>query len=58
MVTVLGATKVKVSAKLSARDGNLLVDKEVEGKVRFFGENLGVTADVAKRIAGLLRRSP
>jgi hypothetical protein len=58
MVTVLGATKVKLSVKLTSRDGDMLVDKEVEGKVRFFGENLGVTADVAKRIAGLLKKTP
>jgi hypothetical protein len=58
MVTVLGATKVKVSAKLSTRDGNILVNKEVEGKVRFFGENLGVTTDVAKQITKLLRKTP
>jgi len=58
MVTVLGATKVKVSAKLYTRDGDILVNKEVEGKVRFFGENLGVTSDVAKQITKLLRKTP
>jgi hypothetical protein len=58
MVTVLGATKVKLGAKLSTRDGNLLLNTEVEGKVRFFGENLGVTSDVAKRVADLLKKTP
>jgi len=58
MVTVLGATKVKVSAKLSTRDGAMLLNTEVEGKVRFFGENLGVTSDVAKRVAELLKKTP
>jgi hypothetical protein len=57
MVTVLGATKVKVNAKLSERDGSILVDQQVEGKVRFFGENLGVVADVAKRICDLLKKT-
>lgn len=56
ITTVLGATKVDVSAKLSDRDGNALEDHKVEGKVRFLGENLGVTRDVAKHIAKLLRK--
>jgi hypothetical protein len=58
LVTVLGATTVKLSVKLSTRDGDILVNKEVEGKVRFFGENLGVIHDTAKRITELLRKTP
>jgi hypothetical protein len=57
LVTVLGATTVKLSVKLSTRDGAILVDKEVEGKVRFFGENLGVIHDAAKRITEMLRKT-
>lgn len=58
IVTVLGATTVKLGVKLSTRDGAVLLDKEVEGKVRFFGENLGVIHDTAKRITELLRKTP
>ena len=58
IVTVLGATTVKLGVKLSTRDGAILLDKEVEGKVRFFGENLGVIHDSAKRITELLRKTP
>ncbi|HEY4837306.1 MAG TPA: hypothetical protein VIH72_01785 [Candidatus Acidoferrales bacterium] len=58
IVTVLGATTVKLSVKLSTRDGAILLDKEVEGKVRFFGENLGVIHDAAKRITEMLRKTP
>jgi hypothetical protein len=58
IVTVLGATTVKLGVRLSTRDGAILVDKEVEGKVRFFGENLGVIHDTAKRITELLRKTP
>jgi hypothetical protein len=54
----MGATKVKLNAKLTSRDGAVLIDKQVEGKVRFFGENLGVIRDVAKRITNLLRKTP
>jgi hypothetical protein len=55
VTTVTGATKVDVSATLTARDGRALVDRKVSGKVRFFGENLGATNDLAKRIAKLLK---
>ena len=58
IITVMGATTVKLGVKLSTRDGAILVDKEVEGKVRFMGENLGVINDVAKRITKLLRKTP
>lgn len=58
IITVMGATKVTLNAKLTTRDGAILVDKRVEGKVRFFGENLGVIHDVAKQITNLLRKTP
>ena len=58
LITVMGSTEVKLHVKLSTRDGAVLLDKEVEGKVRFFGENLGVIHDVAKRITDLLRKTP
>jgi hypothetical protein len=57
ITTVLGATTVDVSASVTARDGRTLLDSRIQGKVRFFGENLGVTNDLAKRIAKLLRKT-
>ena len=57
VTTVTGATKVDVSATLTTRDGRTLVDRKVSGKVRFFGENLGATNDLAKRIAKLLKEN-
>ena len=57
LTTVLGATTVDVQASVTARDGRTLMDKKVTGKVRFFGENLGVTNDIAKRITKLLSAS-
>jgi hypothetical protein len=56
MTVVLGATKVDVSASVTARDGRALMGSRIQGKVRFFGENLGVTNDIAKRIVKLLRK--
>jgi len=54
---VLGDTKVDVSASVTARDGRTVLAGRIQGKVRFFGENLGATNDLAKRIAKLLRRT-
>jgi hypothetical protein len=57
VTTVLGATTVVVNASVSDRDGQTLFESRTQGKVRFFGENLGVTDDLAKRIAKLLRKN-
>ena len=50
-------TKVDVTASVTARDGRSLMDHKITGRVRFFGENLGVTNDLAKRISKLVRES-
>ncbi len=55
VTTVAGATKVKVHLKVSTRDGNAVVEKDVQGTVRIFGENLKATFALAKDIAGTLR---
>lgn len=57
LVTVLGATRVDITVSVTARDGHELVNRELTGRVRFFGENLGVTNDLAKRISKLVRDS-
>jgi hypothetical protein len=57
LVTVLGATKVDITATVTARDGRSLMDQKITGRVRFFGENLGVTNDLAKRITKLVRET-
>ncbi len=57
ITTVLGATKVDVSAVVTARNGETLLARDVNGKVRFFGENLRATNDLAKRIAKVLREN-
>jgi hypothetical protein len=68
VTTVKGATKVQVHLKVSPRNGNALVEKDVQGTVRFFGENLKATyrpgqghrqdpgRDIARRDRGLLAR--
>ena len=57
LVTVVGSTKVDVTASVTNRDGKSLMDQKITGRVRFFGENLGVTNDLAKRITKLVRES-
>jgi len=57
VTTVKGATKVQVHLKVSSRDGNTLVEKDVQGTVRLFGENLKATYALAKHIAETLRDS-
>jgi hypothetical protein len=57
LVTVLGATKVDITASVTARDGHTMMSQQITGRVRFFGENLGVTNDLAKRITKLVRES-
>jgi hypothetical protein len=57
VTTVAGATTVALGVQVSRRDGNLLLDREVEGKVRFFGGNLRATNDFSKKVAAILRQS-
>jgi len=55
LTTVTGGTTVDVTTTVAGRDGRVLLQNDLSGKVRFFGENLGATNDLAKRIAKLLR---
>ncbi len=57
MTTVAGATKVDVDFSVTGHDAQTLLDQKVSGKVRFFGENLGATNDLAKRITKVLKES-
>jgi hypothetical protein len=54
VTTVFGATTVDFTASLTSKDGKELMSKKLTGRVRFFGENLGVTNDVAKKITKLV----
>ena len=57
VATVAGATSVDLGVQVTARDGTVLVDRDVEGKVRFFGGNLRATYDFSKKVAEILRQS-
>jgi hypothetical protein len=57
LTTVTGGTRVDVTATLDRKSGGVLLNNSITGRVRFFGENLGVTNDLAKRIAKLLKEN-
>jgi hypothetical protein len=55
LLDLFGWTSLDVTATIEGRDGNVLLSQTLSGKVHFFGENLGVTNDLAKHVAKLLR---
>lgn len=57
VTTVAGATKLKVRAQLSARDGHVVLDRVVDGNVRFFGGNLRATHNLAKHITESIQQA-
>ena len=54
VTTVTGATKLKVQTQLCTRDGQVLIDRVVDGNVRFFGGNLRATHNLAHNLAEAL----
>ena len=57
VTTVAGATSIKVKVTFTDKDGKVLMEKDIEGKVRFFGENLRATYDLAKKVAQVVNES-
>ena len=57
VTTVAGATSIKINCIFSDKSGKVLMEKEIEGKVRFFGENLRATYDLAKKVAAIVTES-
>lgn len=57
VTTVSGATSIKVKAQFSSRDGKILLEKDLQGKVRFYGENLRATYDLAKKVGTLVNNT-
>jgi len=49
--TVKGWSELKIKVVITDRSGKTLVDQEVQGNVRFYGENIEVTKDFAKKAA-------
>ena len=57
VTTVAGSTSIKIKLTFSDKSGKVLMEKEIEGKVRFFGENLRATYDLAKKVAAVVNES-
>ena len=57
VTTITGATSIKVKIQFASRDGKVLREKTVEGKVRFYGENLRATYDLAKKVAAVVNET-
>ena len=55
VTTVTGSTKMTLNVHITDHAGQLLVDRDVQGKVRFLGENLRATYDFSKKVATIVR---
>jgi hypothetical protein len=57
VTTVAGATKLNVRIQLFTRQGHLVLEHVVEGNVRFIGDNLRATHNLAHNVAVTLKRA-
>jgi hypothetical protein len=57
VTTVTGATKLNVRSQLCTPDGKVVVERVVNGNVRFFGGNLRATHNLAKNVAEAIKKS-
>jgi hypothetical protein len=57
VTTVSGATKLTVRSQLCTRDGQTVLERTVDGNVRFIGSNLKATQNLARNVAKTLKQS-
>lgn len=57
VTTVAGATKLTVRAQLVTPDGKVILERTVNGNVRFFGSNLRATHNLARNLAKTIKKS-
>jgi hypothetical protein len=57
VTTISGATKLKVRSELCTREGHLVLERELNGNVRFFGDNLRATHNLAHNVANAMKKS-
>ena len=57
VTTVAGATKLKVRSQLCTQDGKVILEKVIDGNVRFFGGNLRATHNLARHVADTIKKS-
>ena len=57
VTTVSGATKLTVRSQILTRDGKIVLERTVNGDVRFFGSNLRATHNLARNIAKEIKQA-
>lgn len=57
VTTVAGATSITVHCQFTDSQGKVLLERDIKGKVRFFGGNLKATYDFAKKAAAFAHES-
>ena len=57
VTTVSGATKLKVRSQLLTREGQMIMERTLDGNVRFFGGNLRATHNLARNVATAVEQS-
>jgi hypothetical protein len=57
VTTVSGATKLNVRTQLRTRQGEVVLERVVNGNVRFFGGNLRATHTLAHNVADAIKQS-
>jgi hypothetical protein len=57
VTTVSGATKLTVRSQLLTREGKVVLERTVNGNVRFFGSNLRATHNLAHNIVKTIKQS-
>jgi hypothetical protein len=53
VTTVAGATSIRVHCEFTDKDGQVLLARDINGKVLIFGGNLKATYDFAKKAASV-----
>jgi hypothetical protein len=57
VTTVSGATKLTVRSQLRKQDGQIVLERTVDGNVRFLGSNLRATHNLARNVAKAIKQS-
>ena len=57
VTTVSGATKLTVRSQLCTPDGQIVLERTVDGNVRFLGSNLRATHNLARNVAKAIKQS-
>lgn len=57
VTTVAGATKLKVLSQLCKPGGQIVLERSIDGNVRFFGGNLRATYNLAHHVAAAIKQS-